>query len=153
MRQQCIENELFWPSFKDLSLASEFKTACTTPLRVVKAYETALERQRQDGALGGRAQLTELEFPEGLEHDDIQEIFLVPGGRFLLTLQQSTWLCVWDMARDDSQKDDLRLKLTLRHRISNALENLVFIDAVVDTTKIRLLAKSRSEIPQEVPSP
>jgi hypothetical protein len=56
------------------------------------------------------------------------------------------------MARDDSQKDDLRLKLMLRHRISNALENLVFIDAVVDTAKIRLLAKLHSGIPQELPS-
>ncbi|KAJ2913047.1 hypothetical protein MD484_g7367, partial [Candolleomyces efflorescens] len=154
LRQQCIENEVFWPSFKDLSLASEFKDACTTPLQVVKTYETALKRQH--AALAVFPRLTDLEFPEGLEGDDIQEIFLVPGGRFLLTLQQSVWLCIWDMARDDSEspqeEDNLRLKLVLRHPISNALEKLVFIDAVVDTSKIRLLAKLRSGIPQEVAS-
>ncbi|KAJ2934079.1 hypothetical protein H1R20_g2983, partial [Candolleomyces eurysporus] len=153
LRQQCIENELFWPSFKDLSLASEFKDACTTSSRVVKFYETALERR---DAVLRRTQITQLDFSEGLEDDDIQdiqEIFLVPGGRFLLTLQQFKWLCVWDLTltRDDSQTYNLRLQPLLRHGI-DAYENLVFIDAVIDSTKIRLLVKIRSGIPQEVAS-
>jgi hypothetical protein len=90
---------LWWPTFKDLSTASEFKEACTRGLRFVEACEKWEETHPRQEDLDPRP--TQLEFGPLLG----EEFYLIPGGRYLLTFGWAR-LSLWDLRSPSSDSVD-----------------------------------------------
>jgi hypothetical protein len=96
-------------------------------------------------------------FPEDIDENDFSELFLVPGGRFLVTFHEPNWLSVWDFghsetsslsSEDGLEENILRPKLTLQHGIQG-FDGVVYVDSVVDTTNIRFLLKLQPTLPSQ----
>lgn len=43
LRRQCVLNNIFWPSYKNLSTVDDLRFAATTPKRFSKLYENAVK--------------------------------------------------------------------------------------------------------------
>jgi hypothetical protein len=96
-----------------------------------------LQTQRR-AFLSGRSlspPTTELLFPkELLSLPNVRDIYLVPGGRFLGTIETS-FLAIWDLR---SVKDDSRPKLLIRHRFEEEIDWASAIK-MIGADKIRVL--------------
>ncbi|KAF6745165.1 hypothetical protein DFP72DRAFT_1176427 [Ephemerocybe angulata] len=93
LEQHCIRNCLFRPSYSHLNTASEYKQAATAPLRFTSAYA----RSVATGDVIDKV-MTRIKFPAAYvaDIDDVQEMHLIPGGRFLLTFKREE-IGVWDI--------------------------------------------------------
>ncbi|KAF6743133.1 hypothetical protein DFP72DRAFT_1102080 [Ephemerocybe angulata] len=94
LRRHIIRNDLFAPSFAHLTTAAELRHAATAPLRFASAYREAVA---SNSPISKTTKV--LNFPANDMKDtkeDIMEMYLIPGGRFLLTFKQTS-MSLWDI--------------------------------------------------------
>jgi hypothetical protein len=97
LRRHCCQNNLFWPPLNQLKLGAELKEACTRGYRLYKGYERAA---RADPHPTGdiSCKVTKLSFqlePKAAVEDlGPHDIYLIPGGRLLVTFHGQKWICV-----------------------------------------------------------
>lgn len=125
-----MKNQVFWPTYKDLKEAYEFKSAATSPVRFLKAYEHASHHSEPFPSTGKK-----IEHPLNKISDPIKANFLVPGGRFILTFQYRS-VSMWDMVPQTEDGNIVQL-----HRVvSQDIEvESILAKCVVASTRIRCL--------------
>lgn len=134
LRQHCVQNGLFWPSFCRFKRTTELKQTCTAGYRLYQSYQRATAT---DPATTGETndaiscEITPLLF---LPPDLGDDIYLAPGGRFLATFHTGKWICVWDLAQGDGLRGTgFEPRLVLRHTIE-IFKSSVYIDLIDDTS-------------------
>lgn len=132
LRQRCIQDNLFWPSFNKLKLAAELKEACTTGYRLYKGYERAVaayptSTEGSDPHISCKITPLSLQFPHS-EEGRISDVYLVPGGRFLVTFQAQKWLCIWDLAPEDGLRGTASEPILVFLKAIEGLERVVYVD-------------------------
>ncbi|KAJ3519859.1 hypothetical protein NMY22_g13011 [Coprinellus aureogranulatus] len=93
LQRLCFEYRLFWPTYKDLTEASEFKIAATSSARLYNAYRKAFCQSTDLPSTR-----TIVDFASAFSLEDLSSLMLVPGGRFIVVLQAGR-LSVWDLQR------------------------------------------------------
>ncbi|KAJ2926946.1 hypothetical protein H1R20_g10120, partial [Candolleomyces eurysporus] len=132
LQRQCAMHRLFWPSYKNLSTATELKNACTGMVRFLREMDHA---SAPGTALLPRT--TSLALPPGvMSPRRMCDIYLMPGGRFLLTFEFS-WIFVWDLQSISDWKPP---PLLLRHPIDDEIDWVSTLK-VISSTKVRLLMR------------
>ncbi|KAF5341678.1 hypothetical protein D9611_001193 [Ephemerocybe angulata] len=118
LKNQCHNEGLFWSTYNGLSTALEYKNACIGIWRFKEfckngddMYDRAKARYLPVKAYGDLAEEGDAEDYEAEEtylplyldrphtknpHPGISSTYLVPGGRFLITVD-GTWLLLWDL--------------------------------------------------------
>ncbi|KAJ3543124.1 hypothetical protein NMY22_g3251 [Coprinellus aureogranulatus] len=105
LRQQCLDNGLFWPTFHDLKTTEQFKEAASAPSRVLQSYRSA---SRTKSHL--RPHVTKVTLSDDvrvqagrlpLATKSCHEPYLVPGGRFLLEIGDCS-ITLWDIQANPS---------------------------------------------------
>jgi hypothetical protein len=96
--RQCLRNGVFWPTYRDLRTACEFKTAATSPARIIRACNIALASAGE--AIPSDRLWTKL---PGIKPENLY-MHLVPGGRYMLIFED-TRLSMWDLASLDLEKE------------------------------------------------
>ncbi|RXW13896.1 hypothetical protein EST38_g11961 [Candolleomyces aberdarensis] len=144
LQRQCAMHRLFWPSYKNLSTAMELKNACTGMVRFLREMDHA---SAPGTTLLPRT--TSLKFPPGvMSPRRMCDIYLMPGGRFLLTFEFS-WIFVWDL---QSVGDGKSPPLLLRHPIGDEIDWVSTLK-VISSTKVRLLMRIKVVSGSNVTSP
>lgn len=107
LKRHCHVEGLFWSSFNGLTKASEYKNACTGIQRFKRLCRTAKlsqigkRRHLPAKVSGNPADESDSTGDEGSyalknPYPGINSAYLVPGGRFLVTVEQA-WLLLWDL--------------------------------------------------------
>ncbi|KAF5340047.1 hypothetical protein D9611_012392 [Ephemerocybe angulata] len=105
LQRKCKHEGMIWSSFSNLSTAAEFKAACTgpklfkrkcdqdqiNPVKLTTPFSTA--NADVPGSASGNER-TASDEPNAWA--DLRDIYLVPGGRFLITIEGS-WMKLWDL--------------------------------------------------------
>ncbi|KAJ3527824.1 hypothetical protein NMY22_g9641 [Coprinellus aureogranulatus] len=136
LQRLCSECRLYWPTYKDLQEASEFKSAATSPARFYSAY---MDAYRRSAELPSTRVVFNL--PSAIAHEDICDLLLVPGGRFLVALWKGRF-SIWDVGRCEAgngQSPCLREAFHFEIK-ETALMGLLEV-RVVTTWMIRVLAR------------
>ncbi|KAJ2928240.1 hypothetical protein H1R20_g8847, partial [Candolleomyces eurysporus] len=129
LQQQCTQNGLFWPSYRKHATSDEFKDACTTNLRFRNA-----SRKWED-----RSASTIPSTVEKLEFDWVpfDEFYLVPGGRFLITLHK-LFFRIWSLYPSTLRNDAPKVGYTDVYYMQCPFSGIAYAN-VVHGTKIELL--------------
>jgi hypothetical protein len=111
------------PSFSNLQQAAELKEACVFGHRLYKSYERA-KTSEIEGPSTTRRGLScstlplSLHTPLDYAELELNYIYVIPGGRYLVTCHGEAWLCVWDLAPvKDARGRDSEPTLLLRHSV------------------------------------
>lgn len=134
LKRQCVENGLFWPTYKDLSTAAEYKHASILPILSSRAYQSATKKGKEIPHT-----VTKLAFPPDHSLAALEDIYLVPGGRYLLTFEKG-WMAVWDLNPPGEQ---LKPKEMMHHWVG-PFDNLVCIN-MVDNGKLHVVLSFTGE--------
>lgn len=129
--RQCHTNNVFWPTYKDLTDAHEFKKAATSPAQFFSAYSQATRCSEALPSTRARINL-----PDDIRIDDPEEdVYLVPGGRFIVIFEL-TRVSLWDMVyQEDAQEVQLR---QVSSKEINELRE-VLMTCLASPTRIRFL--------------
>jgi hypothetical protein len=126
LQRQCLQNGLFWPSYRKHTTSQEFKASCTANLRFRNAT------RKWEGRSAGTIPST----LKNLVFDWVpfEEFYLVPGGRFLITLHK-LFFRVWSLYSSAWWNDAPEVNVYyMREQFSS-----VAYANVVNGTKIQLL--------------
>ncbi|KAF6756875.1 hypothetical protein DFP72DRAFT_262627 [Ephemerocybe angulata] len=158
LKRLCHVEGLFWSSFNGLSTDVEYKNACTGIWRFKKRYRKcessggdmshrSESRHLPVRAYGDLAEEGDAEADEAEEeviygdphiknpHPGIKGIYLVPGGRFLVTAD-NTWLLVWDLG-PPGKKD--APAVWMQHRL-DCIGSIKFLDVhIAENTALRIV--------------
>lgn len=147
LRQMCIENSVFRPTFPlaDMTLA-ELEYATMAPF---KWLAVAARESDSPEALAGRSRFLSpvpsetdaSESDEMPEEDDfdVRWLFLVPGGRFLITFSWR-WIIVWDLGFSPYRSRGALSKAIARTKVP--LHSLYLVHASPDGQGLYILISS-----------
>ena len=90
LHQVCLENTLFLPSFPILDMSDlELERVAMAPFRWIKLCSAFQKQHSNDFSETLRPRATRV------IKDRVRSLFIVPGGRYLVTAGNS--ICVWDL--------------------------------------------------------
>ncbi|KAJ3503609.1 hypothetical protein NMY22_g18193 [Coprinellus aureogranulatus] len=140
LQRQCSEGEIFWPTYKDLAEAAEFKNAVTSPARLYKMYTEVSSSLRFP-----EPTRTTFDIPSSIPQGDLNNFVLIPGGRFIVILQESERLSLWDIAQGfgaaGRQAVDLHQLLSIDIEYADSLLGI----RIVEPTMIRGLLERNDD--------
>jgi hypothetical protein len=159
LRSQCILNNLFAPSYSNLSTLSDYRDACEAGLRFARNVELVGRQNSNDeysdlNSSSSGSQPSSSTSAKAVEHrrkiieffetgtnklDSIKDIRIVPGGRYLLVLLPGR-LSILDMASLDEE--------VLNYPLADGAECIMHF-GVVGTDKIQLILDVWFDTPQE----
>ncbi|KAF6756159.1 hypothetical protein DFP72DRAFT_294041 [Ephemerocybe angulata] len=144
LRRKCEHEGMIWSSFSNLSTAAGFKAACTGPKRFkrkcdqdqINPVKVTTPFSTVNADVPGNASGNErAASDEPNPWTDLRDIYLVPGGRFLITIEGS-WMKVWDLIL---RGEDGSPTLLRRHSLAFKKYLRLICVEVVNTSTLHLL--------------
>jgi hypothetical protein len=129
LQLQCSQNGLFWPSYRKHATSHEFKDACTANFR----FRNASRRWEGRSASTIPSALKKLLF----DQVPLEEIYLVPGGRFLIILHKF-FIQVWSLYPSPLWNAGPAVGLADIRFVPEPLSSVAYAN-VVNCTKIQLI--------------
>ena len=133
LRLQGSQNGVFWPSYRDHATSGDFKDACIALFRFRNAIREWEPTSAHTGSIPTTLKKLVFDSIPGLE-----EFYLIPGGRFLITLRMYT-LQVWSLYSSPSCNKEPE---PVKHAEICCMQGPDFSIAyanVVNCTKVQLL--------------